>query len=356
MQDVLVSVIVPVYNVESAIRHCVDSIREQKEQNIEIILVNDGSKDNSLEVCRELASLDDRVRVIDQPNGGAGAARNAGLEVSQGQYIYFVDSDDWIEPNMLEELLRLIRSEGGFDVAICNYYIEDEMGKTTEIHAFPLPKDPYFSADVPRCVIELERLSVFPYLWNRLYLKSIIDQFEVRFEPHFVTGQDLDFNLQYFSHVKRYAITNKALYHYLKQGSNSLCARYKQNLYEMISELSDRREAFYHEIGISKTAEYDNVYPQKHVEYLHACIPNMFRKNAPLSFSNRVVAMQQLFQNEKLITYMGAYRPGNINGKLYQWFVKHQAYRLATVIYSFLFFIRNRFERLYQFLRRITSK
>lgn len=105
-QDVLVSVIVPVYNVEAYLPRCVDSILNQTYRNLEIILVDDGTKDDSDKICDDYAEKDCRIRVIHKENGGLSSARNAGIDIARGEYLAFVDSDDWIEPDALESLLE----------------------------------------------------------------------------------------------------------------------------------------------------------------------------------------------------------------------------------------------------------
>ena len=106
-QDILVSVIVPVYNVEEYLGRCVDAILAQSYRNLEIILVDDGAKDSSGRICDEYAEKDPRVRVIHKKNGGLSSARNAGIDIARGDYLEFVDSDDWIEPDAVESLLEL---------------------------------------------------------------------------------------------------------------------------------------------------------------------------------------------------------------------------------------------------------
>ena len=111
---VKVTVIVPVYKVEQYLKRCVDSILKQTVEKIEVILVDDGSPDTCPVICDEIAKKDDRVRVVHKKNGGLASARNAGLTIAKGEYIVFVDSDDWIEPNMLEELLEKANN-GNYD-------------------------------------------------------------------------------------------------------------------------------------------------------------------------------------------------------------------------------------------------
>jgi len=106
-QDILVSVIVPVYNVEEYLGRCVDSILAQTYTNLEVILVDDGAKDSSGAICDEYAARDARVRVIHKENGGLSSARNAGIDAAKGDWLEFVDSDDWIEPDAVESMLTL---------------------------------------------------------------------------------------------------------------------------------------------------------------------------------------------------------------------------------------------------------
>ena len=108
----IVSIIVPVYNAEKTLERCVRSLMAQTLRSIEIILVNDGSRDQSLAICQRLAQEDGRIRLIDKPNGGVSSARNAGLDVARGDYVMFCDSDDWVEPDWCESMVSLF-SPGG---------------------------------------------------------------------------------------------------------------------------------------------------------------------------------------------------------------------------------------------------
>ena len=121
----LISVIVPVYNTEKYLEKCVMSILNQTYKNLEIILIDDGSTDNSPQICDSLAEKDNRITVIHQPNGGVSSARNTGLDNTHGDYIMFVDSDDYIAPNMIEFLSENI---GDTDIAMCGYNSVDENG------------------------------------------------------------------------------------------------------------------------------------------------------------------------------------------------------------------------------------
>ena len=130
-QNPLISVIVPVYNVAAWLPRCVDSVLTQTYQNLEILLIDDGSTDASGEICDAYAEKDPRIRVIHKKNGGLSSARNAGLDVSNGQYIGFVDSDDWIEPEMYEKMLALMECNEAQLVCAGRYDVDGDTGEKT---------------------------------------------------------------------------------------------------------------------------------------------------------------------------------------------------------------------------------
>ena len=126
MKNLLVSVIVPIYNVEKYLRKCVDSILNQTYKNLEIILVDDGSPDNCGNICDEYALSDSRIRIIHKKNGGLSDARNAGLDIARGNYILFVDSDDYIDETMVEKLYEALEKEKA-EMSLCSFvYVNDD--------------------------------------------------------------------------------------------------------------------------------------------------------------------------------------------------------------------------------------
>ena len=120
----LISAIVPVYNVEKYLYRCVDSILKQTYENFELILIDDGSPDNCSQMCDELSEKDSRIKVIHQENQGLSAARNSGIKIAKGNYLTFIDSDDWISNTMFEDLINLIKEKNA-DISICNFIVTD---------------------------------------------------------------------------------------------------------------------------------------------------------------------------------------------------------------------------------------
>lgn len=170
----LISVIVPVYNVEKFLPRCIESIRAQTYKKIEIILVDDGSPDQCPKICDNYAKDDDRIKVIHKKNGGLSDARNMGIECAKGEYLCFVDSDDYIAPTMLEHLLNAIQ-ENKTKLAICNFQVVDEYGQRVfEEERSPIVKG-CFSAQklLPKLYNDLGWYYVVA--WNKIYHRSLFD-------------------------------------------------------------------------------------------------------------------------------------------------------------------------------------
>ncbi|HFH9836892.1 TPA: glycosyltransferase family 2 protein [Streptococcus suis] len=174
-----VSVIVPVYNGEKYLSQCVESILKQDYQNLEIILINDGSRDGTATICEEFKQKDSRVRVVHKPkNEGLGAGRNTSLEIATGEYIVFVDADDWIDPNHVSDLYDLMQRTGS-DVAISNFtkYVEEEgryllhIGPEDYYEAVYTPEEWFaYQYGVPNNIS-----SCFTVPWSKMYKKSLFE-------------------------------------------------------------------------------------------------------------------------------------------------------------------------------------
>ena len=203
--DELISVIVPVYNAEAYIERCVKSIQDQTYTHFELILINDGSTDNSLEICKTLASQDKRIVVMDRPNGGASAARNTGLERMQGQYIVFADSDDYVSPCYLENLY-LAAKQGKYDIVQCNlkstYDIDKHLDRVT------LKQE-----DIEE-VTKKQALNDRKYkvcVWGKIYSSHLFDDF--RFKEGIIYEDDASYYI-FIDRAQKLAILNETLYYY----------------------------------------------------------------------------------------------------------------------------------------------
>lgn len=231
-----ISIIVPVYNVEKYLQRCVDSIRRQTFRDYELILIDDGSRDGSGAICDRYATLDNRIQVIHKANGGLSSARNAGLDVAQGKYLGFVDSDDWIAEQMYGELLRLIE-ESGSDVAACGCL--ETTGTTRRIHS----KGPitHFEGKAILQNYLYEGAISLPGAYSvcrNLYHRDLFNG--IRF-PLGKLSEDIPTNYKVLSRAQRMVVCQWQMYFYF-QGDVSLSRaglRAKHfDLFEMCNEVS----------------------------------------------------------------------------------------------------------------------
>ena len=230
----LVSIIVPVYNTGEYLAPCIESLTSQTYSNLEIILVDDGSTDGSGAVCDEFARRDDRVKVIHQKNAGVSAARNAGLEIARGEYIAFVDSDDWVSPRYLE-LLRQGLETTGSDICECGIL-------RTEGDSCPEPAET--APEVFDTVAALEQLirdgRFHQYVWNKLYRRELIG--DIRF-PVGKTNEDEFWTYQVFGRAKRVAGIDAVLYNYFQRPGSIMGAGYSLKRLDGL-EAKARRQAY----------------------------------------------------------------------------------------------------------------
>lgn len=212
----LISVIIPVYRTEKYLRKCVESVRAQTYPNLEIILIDDGSPDNCGKICDEYAAKDKRIRVVHQTNQGLSAARNAGLGIAKGEYVGFVDSDDYVEPDIYEYLYALITKENAA-MAMCNI-CEDEGYHTKQQN-----KQPY----VLITALDIFKYgSIWVYAWNKLYRMSFVSG--LRFNTATSYGEDGLFNFEFMKKNALIALGNQAKYHYCyKQNPNALVSNFQ---------------------------------------------------------------------------------------------------------------------------------
>ncbi len=206
----LISIIIPVYQVEKYLDKCLDSVVNQTYTNLEIILVDDGSPDNCPDMCDAWMSRDPRINVIHQPNGGLSRARNAGLKIAIGEFIGFVDSDDWIEADMFELLISAIM-ETDADIAVCRYQPESEDSKVINKVAISSEKKLYLNEEALRLII-MEGSFIGTVVWNKLYRKSILEN--IRFHEGKIHEDNL-WTPQIVGNSKLIVCIENSLYHYV---------------------------------------------------------------------------------------------------------------------------------------------
>lgn len=234
MNDQLISIIVPIYNVEKYLDECVNSIVAQSYKNLEIILVNDGSPDNSPRICDEWASKDPRIKVIHKVNGGLSDARNAGIDACTGEYVMFVDSDDYIVPNMAERLLDTLLIHK-CDI-VCGGYQRTYNGEN--IQSVSPTKEVTFVVDGISQLKRMLNSEINCSVWGNLYTRKIIAN------HRFIKGrynEDVIFLFQIYPYCKKVVNIKEFLYYY-RVNENSITASFSKRTIDLLINAQQMEE------------------------------------------------------------------------------------------------------------------
>lgn len=280
----LVSIIVPVYNAKDYLKRCIDSIINQEYKNFELLLVDDGSTDGSSEICDSYGETDERVRVFHKENSGVSASRNLALDNARGDYIQFLDSDDWITPEATKLFVRTAL-EYDCDMVISDFYrvSGDRISHKGDIEEEGLMTRQEFAN------IMLENPSDFYYgvLWNKFFRRRIIEDIHLRMDPNISWCEDFLFNLEYIRHASSFFALQVPVYYYVKrkgslvqtQGSGiNNTIRMKLNVFEYYNK-------FYKDVYDEE--DYDNIKLHVYRFLLSAARDGMVLP-APLSGSRKL--------------------------------------------------------------------
>jgi glycosyltransferase involved in cell wall biosynthesis len=286
MENKKVSIVVPIYNVEHYIDRCIDTLVRQTHYNLEIILVDDGSTDNSGDKCDNWEKLDQRIKVIHKKNGGLSSARNAGLEVATGDYIMFEDSDDWVELELVQKCVDRIRKDES-DIVIFGYRKVDENDKN--IGEFTFGNETYSKEEI---VEQLHRRIVemsFGYAWNKLYDLSVLRESGIKSNCNIVDREDLVFNMQLLNYVNKISYLELVGYNYLQRRTsllhNSNLARLKN-----INIFCDTIKS----IDLGNTYVQHRVYSMNALYYLSDCMIKNILWNKGLNYKEKVQWMEEV--------------------------------------------------------------
>jgi glycosyltransferase involved in cell wall biosynthesis len=220
MNEDLVSVIIPVYNVEKYIKRCILSVLDQTYKNLEIIIIDDGSKDNSLSIARDTSKTDNRVTIIHKKNEGISSTRNLGIDKATGKYIVFVDSDDYLDPNYVERFHKVI-SDNNADIAVnYSYYINDNASIKSNNTNIEI-RD---SLDISEYIYTGK---VMVAVWNKIYNLDFLKKNNIKFDPEIWYGEGMLFNIMCLQKTEKVPAMNEDLYH---QTQNPNSAMRKFNL------------------------------------------------------------------------------------------------------------------------------
>ena len=305
----LVSIIVPVYNAEEYLSRCIRSLLNQTYPFIEIILVNDGSLDKSLEMIRKYERRDKRIKLIDKSNTGVSDSRNQALKKMTGQYVMFVDSDDWLSLNAVELLVKeAVDSKS--DLVMCGYV--REFSNRSKEKVFNLPERVVYEGEEVRHLQrrlfgpinnELgspETLDALGTVWAKLYKADLIQQHCLQFTDLKTIGSNEDglFNIQAFEYFKKVVFINQPLYHYWKENANSITSRYNPYLMTQWKTLFSKME---YQIKINnKGEEYEEALRNRKCLSLLGLGLNESFDGGKETLKKRIFRWKEILQDEEI--------------------------------------------------------
>lgn len=320
----LISIIIPIFNAEKHLERCLDSVLNQTYSNLEIILVNDGSVDKSLEICEKYTSIDSRFVLINQSNKGPSGARNSALKIAKGDYVGFVDADDFVDLNMYSELIDII-TKFEQDIIISNIKVHNKQNSYNILRSdipynLLLDKNKikkhilkaYYSGDI----------GIFSSTVNKLYKKTFLNNNNLFFDEGRIRAEDYWFNFYAYKYANTVYVINEAYYHYINN-ENSIMKSFRENQFELFlktkRELIENNNEFKFEINFKK---FDKEFIDNCNEFILLAIKNKKKHVAYKVIKNE--EFKKCFQNINV---------GNLHNKIIKKMLKYNLYYSTFLVY-----------------------
>jgi len=346
-----VSIIVPVYNASVYLESCLETLSKQTYLNYEVLLINDGSTDNSLDICVKYSNIYNNFITYSQVNKGVSSARNYGLKKASGEWITFVDSDDAVDKNYLEVLTKGIKNVK-HDLIISGYYINYVY---EQYHILKIPEIIY-SNTLQEKLFSIERKGLFNSIYSKLYKKCILSKHDIMFDEKLNNGEDLVFNCEYYKHVTNVQLIDQAAYHYKKRDISSLVNKYNENLEQMVKNCNQARFDLYSHLNMFTTKKYTKLYGKKYIEYISSLIPNMYRSNSQNNFFTRRKKYKKIVNDSFLKEYINYKYDGGFLFKLFVLLSRIGSPSIFEIVYNTLFTLKRIFSDFYKRIRKVMNK
>lgn len=279
-----ISIIVPVYNCEKYIGRLIESVLKQSYSNFELIIVNDGSTDNTLNILNSYK--DSRLKIITKKNTGVSDTRNMGLSIAKGDLLCFLDADDYIDQGLLEEIINTFRKYPALELLNFGFCSDIENSKMERLSSDKISyKNIYYTSKekIKADFVNLWDSTMLYNIWNKVYLKRIIDKNNITF-PNQNFGEDVIFNRKYLDCIDNFYNSDKIFYHYIRETKGTLTSKYNPNFFEIrVSEFKEFND-YFENWNIPKK-DYYEFSCRRYIERVLGCIENIYCGN--LNFKKR---------------------------------------------------------------------
>lgn len=347
--NIKVSIIMPVYKVEEYVGKAIESIQAQTLKEWEFLIVDDGTPDRSGEICDKYAENDQRIRVIHKENGGAPSARNLAIEMAKGEYMYFLDSDDWAEPTMLEDMYLLAKRDNA-QLVVAGFYIDTYIGNGKYI------TDDYYVQDAVYSNKETFRRNAYKLFdknllytpWNKLYEAKYIMENNLRFPTTF--WDDFPFNISIIKNVDRVTVTSKQYYHFLRARTESETAAYRPGMYEKREEEHGWMVNLYKEWHIGDP-ESKEMIARRYIERFIGCIENVTNPKCQMSEKEKRREIKRMLANPRVSKMVKIARPKSTYMKIMLIPVKIKSTFLTYLEAKVISFVKTRNTKLFTKLK-----
>ena len=345
-----ISIIIPAYNVADYLARALDSLLGQTFADYEVLLVDDGSKDGTGEICDCYAAKDSRIKVIHQANAGAPAARNAAIEIASGKYIYFMDGDDWAEPDMLADMYEIAEKTGA-ELVVAGFYIDTGYGSGSYWSQKKTAADAIYedAASFHRASPALFDDNLLYPPWNKLFSAERIRKLGIRFRN--TKMDDFPFNIDYIRDVGTVAVTGNAYYHFMRERRESETARYYPGLFEKREEEHEWMTELFRYWGIYSEPVAREFLARRYIERIFGVIENYTCAACPLKRREKRLHIKRLLTSESVERELPLMKPRSLLMKLMLIPIRMRSAVLSYILGCIMSFAKRRCSGLFARLK-----
>lgn len=290
------SIIVPVYNCQDYIERCIESVMNQNTKDIELILVNDGSTDNSKLIIEEYKKDNDLIKLINKKNAGVSAARNDGLKEATGKYILFLDADDFVDENYIKEINEILKQHKETELVNFGFYSDVEDMEFNNLSRDKITyKEKYYKDKkaLKKDFIELWDNTMMYNIWNKVYLRKIIEENDIKF-PNYNWGEDIEFNRLYLNVINNMYNSNKCFYHYVREREGAATKNYKPEIFNTRKKEFKEFNEYFESWKIKKENYYE-FSCRRYIERVLGCIENVYCSD--MNFKERYNEIKKMIKD-----------------------------------------------------------